>query len=44
MNIQSVDGEDGHDRVHLNTGIDWVMYPNIDTVNTAKEKINETMK
>ena len=44
IETQSVDGEDGHDRVHLNTGIDWVMYPNMDTVNTAKENINKTMK
>ena len=44
IETQSVDGTDGHDKVHLNTVSDWVMYPNMDTVITAKEKINETMK
>lgn len=44
IETQSVDGSDGHDRVHLNTAVDWVMYPNMDTVNTAKEKINNIMK
>ena len=44
IETQSVDGSDGQDRVHLNTGYDWVMYPNMDTVNTAKEKINNIMK
>ena len=44
IETQSVDGSDGHDRVHLNTGYDWVMYPNMDTVNIAKENINKIMK
>lgn len=44
IETQSVDGTDGKDRVHLNTCTDWVMYPNMDTVNTAKENINKTMK
>ena len=43
IETQSVDGTDGHDRVHLNTCTDWVMYPNMDTVNTAKENINKIM-
>lgn len=44
IETQSVDGSDGHDRVHLNTAVDWVMYPNMDTVNTAKDNINKIMK
>lgn len=44
IDTQSVDGSDGHDKVHLNTVVDWVMYPNMDTVNVAKENINKLMK
>lgn len=38
---QVLDGEDTHDYVHMTNLIDWVMYPNIDSVNQAKEKIIE---
>ncbi len=38
---QVLDGDDTHDYVHMTNLIDWVMYPNIDSVNQAKEKIIE---
>ncbi len=41
---QSVDGTDGHDKVHLSNMIDWVMYPDTKTVEKAKNKIKETLK
>ena len=44
IETQSVDGDDDHDKVHLSNLIDWVMYPRMDTVDAAREKINETLK
>lgn len=41
---QAVDGTDGHDKVHLSNMIDWVMYPNTNTVDQAKIKIKETLE
>ena len=41
---QSVDGYDGNDYIRLNSVRSYVMYPNYDTVNNAKEKINQTLK
>ncbi len=41
---QSVDGTDGHDKVHSSSMIDWVMYPDQKTIDTAKNKIKETLK
>lgn len=38
---QVLDGDDTHDYVHMTNLIDWVMYPNTDSVNQAKEKIIE---
>lgn len=44
VEVQSVDGEDGKDAVHrFDNLIDWVVYPNQDTVNAATEKINEVL-
>ncbi len=45
IEIQSVDGEDGHDTVHrFGSLTDWVMYPNEDTVHAATEKINRNLE
>lgn len=44
IDTQSVDGNDGHDKVHLSNMIDWVMYPDQKTVDSAKNKIEETLK
>ena len=44
IETQSVDGDDTHDKVHLSNLIDWVMYPNMDTVDAAKVKINDVLK
>ena len=44
IETQSVDGDDTHDKVHLSDLIDWVMYPRMDTVDAAKEKINNVLK
>lgn len=41
---QSIDGYDGNDYIRLNSVRSYVMYPNYDTVNNAKEKINQTLK
>ena len=41
---QSVDGTDGQDKVHLSNITDWVMYPDMKTVDKAKQKINKTLK
>ncbi|MCI8347221.1 MAG: LCP family protein [Bacilli bacterium] len=38
---QVLDGEDTKDCVHMTSLIDWVMIPNMDTVNQAKEKIRQ---
>lgn len=43
IETQSVDGNDSMDLVHLNSMKGWVMYPNEDTVKTAKTKINEVL-
>lgn len=40
---QILEGTDTHDYVHLTTLIDWVMYPDENSVNNAKEKINEVL-
>lgn len=44
IKTQSVDGEDGHDKVHLSNMTDWVMYPNKETVQKASNTIQETLK
>lgn len=44
IKTQSVDGTDGHDKVHLSNMIDWVMYPNSETVEKASDTIQETLK
>ena len=44
ISTQSVDGTDGKDAVHLSNITDWVMYPNMKTVENAKNKINKTLK
>ena len=44
ITTQSVNGEDGHDKVHMTDLIDWVMYPDYNTVNSAKKQINDTLK
>lgn len=36
---QIVTGEDTKDKVHMTDLIDWVMYPDMNSVNSAKEKI-----
>lgn len=41
---QSVDGVDGIDYVHLTNLKDWVMYPNEDSVNSAKNKMKSILK
>lgn len=41
---QVLDGEDTKDCVHMTSLIDWVMIPNMDTVNQAKEKIKQISK
>ena len=41
---QSLDGYDGNDYIRLNSVKSYVMYPNYDTVNNAKQKINQTLK
>mgnify|MGYP003432871127 CR=1 FL=1 len=41
---QSLDGYDGNDYIRLNSVKSYVMYPNYDTVNEAKQKINQTLK
>ena len=41
---QTLYGTDTHDYVHLTNLIDWVMYPNEDSVNKGKEKIKEVLK
>ena len=41
---QAVDGSDSTDYVHLTNLKDWVMYPNEDSVNSAKNKIKEVIK
>lgn len=45
IEVQSVDGDDGHDTVHRFGNLtDWVMYPNMDTVHSATEKINRNLE
>lgn len=44
IQTQSVDGVDGHDKVHLSNMVDWVMYPNEETVTAASNTIQETLK
>jgi len=44
VETQAVSGEDGKDKVYLSNLIDWVMYPNMDTVDAAKIKIKETLE
>lgn len=44
ITTQSVDGTDGHDKVHLSNVVDWVMYPDQKTVVKAQNKIKETLK
>ena len=41
---QSLDGYDGNDYIRLNSVRSYVMYPNNDSVETIKNKINETLK
>lgn len=41
---QSVDGEDAKDYVHLTNLKDYVMYPDMETVKNAKEKIESITK
>ena len=41
---QSVDGSDTHASVDGGANYDWVMMPNYDTVEKAKQKINEALK
>ena len=41
---QSVDGSDSIGVGHLGTQESWIMTPNVDTVNTAKDKIKEVVK
>ena len=40
---QSVNGEDTHDYVHMTNLKDWVMYPDMNTVNSASIKIEEVL-
>lgn len=40
---QSIDGTDGENYIRLNTVKSYVMYPDIQTVNNAKEKINQIL-
>jgi len=41
--MQSVNGEDTHDYVHMIDLIDWVTYPDMSTVYNATLKINEVL-
>jgi LCP family protein required for cell wall assembly len=41
---QSVDGTDGYNYIRLNSVRSYVMYPNKETVESAKAKIKETLK
>lgn len=43
IETQSVDGVDDKDKVHLSNMIDWVMYPDQNTITKASEKINKTL-
>lgn len=44
VEVQSVDGEDGKDMVHrFDNLIDWVAYPDYNTVTQATEKINQIL-
>ena len=38
---QAVSGEDTKDNVHMTNLKDWVTYPDMNTVNSATEKINK---
>ena len=44
IETQAVYGEDTMDKVYLSNLIDWVMYPDMDSVEKAKLKIGETLK
>ena len=45
VETQSVDGTDGQDVVHrFDNIVDWVVYPNVDTVKDATAKINKTLE
>lgn len=44
IDSQSVDGSDTHAPVNLGQSNDWVMIPNQETINKAKEKIQESLK
>ncbi len=44
IELQSVDGTDSRNKVHLTTYEDYVMEPDLTTVNIAKEKIKKVMK
>ena len=44
VDVQSVNGKDTKDKVYLSNLIDWVMYPDYETVNTAKERIKNTLE
>jgi LCP family protein required for cell wall assembly len=43
IETQSVDGVDDHDYVHLSNILDWVMYPDTNTVEEASNKITSTL-
>ena len=44
IETQAVYGEDAKDKVYLSNLIDWVMYPDMNSVEDAKLKIEETLK
>lgn len=44
IETQAVDGVDTHDKVHMSNMIDWVMYPDQNTIATASSKITEVLK
>lgn len=41
---QSVNGEDGHDKVFLSDFVDWVKYPYEEDVKNASKQINDLLK
>lgn len=44
VETQVLDGEGSKDYVHMTNLIDWVMIPNMDTVNQAKNKMEQVFK
>ena len=44
IGTQAIDGVDGKDKVHLSNMIDWVMYPDQESVLNASKKIEDMLK